>query len=86
MGCGYDISDPDRTDRPTGLHPHNTRTHTSPNHPPLGRYVLYKERNVLLTEEYACKRNRVLLPAPHRKTMVRAYIQEDPSIRRWTHY
>ena len=37
---------------------------------PLNRYVLYKERNVLLTEEYACKRNRVTMPAPHRKTMV----------------
>lgn len=35
------------------------------------RYVLYKERNVLLTEEYACKRNRVTMPSPHRKTMVR---------------
>lgn len=37
----------------------------------MNRYVLYKERNVLLTEELACKRNRVTMPAPHRKTLVR---------------
>ena len=34
-------------------------------------YVLYKERNVLLTEEAACKRNRGNLPSPERKSRVR---------------
>lgn len=40
------------------------------------RYVLLKERNVLLTEEYECKRSRVTLPAPHRKTLVSAMTPE----------
>lgn len=33
--------------------------------------MLYKERNVLLTEEYACKAQRTELKSPQRKTMVR---------------
>uniref|UniRef100_A0A7S2V0Y4 Large ribosomal subunit protein uL29m n=1 Tax=Fibrocapsa japonica TaxID=94617 RepID=A0A7S2V0Y4_9STRA len=34
-------------------------------------YVLYKERNRLLTERQACRRNNMVMPHPERSTKVR---------------